>query len=147
VNLEKAEKFDECVKTLKLVISKEPDHAAAHNYLGYMYAERGINLEEAEFHVKKALEIKPDDGYYLDSLGWVYFQQGNYKKALEYLLRANEIVPNESVVLEHLADTYEILGDMQKALDAYGKATKGKLEDRDRIRIQEKYERVKKKIS
>ncbi len=146
VNLEKAEKFDECVKTLKLVISKEPDHAAAHNYLGYMYAEKGINLEDAEFHVKKALEIKPDDGYYLDSLGWVYFQQGNYKKALEYLLRANEIVPNESVVLEHLADTYEVLGDMKKALDAYGKATKGKLEDRDRIRIQEKYERVKKKI-
>jgi len=147
VNLEKAERFDDCVTTLKLVISKEPEHAAAHNYLGYLYAEKGINLEDAEFHVKKALEIKPDDGYYLDSLGWIYYQQGNYKKALEILVRANELVPNEAVVLEHLAETYEALGDMKKALETYGKASKAKMEDKDRLRIQEKYERVKKKIS
>jgi tetratricopeptide (TPR) repeat protein len=147
VNLEKAEEFDDCVKTLKQVISKEPDHAAAHNYLGYLYAEKGIHLEEAEFHVKKALEIKPEDGYYLDSLGWIYFQQGHYRKALDVLLRANELVPNEAVVLEHLGDTYEVLGDMNKALEIYGKASKAKMEDKDRLRIQEKYERVKKKIS
>ncbi|WP_141736238.1 tetratricopeptide repeat protein [Oligoflexus tunisiensis] len=147
VNLEKTEEFDDCVETLKQVISKEPDHAAAHNYLGYLYAEKGINLEEAEFHVKKALEIKPEDGYYLDSLGWIYFQQGHYKKALDVLLRANELVPDEAVVLEHLGDTYEVLGDMNKALEIYGKASKAKMEDKDRLRIQEKYERVKKKIS
>jgi tetratricopeptide (TPR) repeat protein len=147
VHLEKAQRFDECVTTLKKVISKEPEHAAAHNYLGYMFAEKGINLEDAEFHVKKALEIKPDDGYYLDSLGWIYFQQGNYKKALDTLKRANEIVPNEAVVLEHLGETYEALGDMKNALETYGKASKAKMEDKERLRIQEKYERVKKKIS
>lgn len=146
VNLEKAQRFDETVTTLKQVIAKEPEHAAAHNYLGYLYAEKGINLEEAEFHVKKALEIKPEDGYYLDSLGWIYFQQGNYKKALDVLLRANELVPNEAVVLEHLGETYEMLGEVKKALEIYGKASKAKMEDKDRLRIQEKYERVKKKI-
>ncbi len=145
VNLEKADRFKDCVATLKLVISKEPEHAAAHNYLGYMYAEKGVNLEDAEFHVKKALEIKPDDGYYLDSLGWIYFRQGNYKKALETLLKANEQVPNESVVLEHLAETYEVLGDLKKAQEGYDKALKTKMDDKDRLRIQEKYERVKKK--
>jgi tetratricopeptide (TPR) repeat protein len=146
VNQEKSQHFDETVATLKQVISKEPEHAAAHNYLGYLYAEKGINLEDAEFHVKKALEIKPEDGYYLDSLGWIYFQQGNYKKALDVLLRANELVPNEAVVLEHLGETFEMLGEMKKALDIYGKASKAKMEDKDRLRIQEKYERVKKKI-
>jgi tetratricopeptide (TPR) repeat protein len=146
VNLEKAQRFDDTVTTLKQVIAKEPEHAAAHNYLGYLYAEKGINLEDAEFHVKKALEIKPEDGYYLDSLGWIYFQQGNYKKALDVLLRANELVPNEAVVLEHLGETYEMLGEVKKALDIYGKASKAKMEDKDRLRIQEKYERVKKKI-
>jgi tetratricopeptide (TPR) repeat protein len=146
VNLEKAERFDDTVATLKQVLTREPEHAAAHNYLGYLYAEKGINLEEAEFHVKKALEIKPEDGYYLDSLGWIYFQQGNYKKALDVLLRANERVPNEAVVLEHLGETYEMLGEMRKALDIYEKASKARMEDKDRLRIQEKYERVKKKI-
>jgi tetratricopeptide (TPR) repeat protein len=146
VNLEKIQRFDETVTALKQVINKEPEHAAAHNYLGYLYAEKGINLEDAEFHVKKALEIKPEDGYYLDSLGWIYFQQGNYKKALDVLLRANELVPNEAVVLEHLGETYEMLGEVKKALDIYGKASKAKMEDKDRLRIQEKYERVKKKI-
>ncbi len=146
VNLEKAQRFDDTVTTLKQVIAKEPEHAAAHNYLGYLYAEKGINLEDAEFHVKKALEIKPEDGYYLDSLGWIYFQQGNYKKALDVLQRANELVPNEAVVLEHLGETYEMLGEVKKALEIYGKASKAKMEDKDRLRIQEKYERVKKKI-
>ncbi|MCX6127986.1 MAG: tetratricopeptide repeat protein, partial [Proteobacteria bacterium] len=147
VNLERADRFDDCVEALKAVIAKEPDHAAAHNYLGYMLAEKRVNLEDAEFHVKKALEIKPDDGYYLDSLGWVYYQQGQFKKALEILIKANNQVDNEGVILEHLGDTYEALGELKHARDIFEKASKTKLEDKDRIRIQEKYERINKKVS
>jgi tetratricopeptide (TPR) repeat protein len=144
VNLERNGDIEKCMSTLQELLKKDPEHAAAHNYLGYMYAERGIKLEEAEAHIKKALEIKPDDGYYLDSLGWVYFQQGLYQKALETLLRANELVANEGVILEHIADTYDALDQEEKAFEFYERASKAKLEDRDRKRVMDKYERAKK---
>ncbi len=138
VNLERAGSYDDCVTTLKGLLEKDPQHAAAHNYLGYMYAERRVHLDEAESHIKKALEIKPDDGYYLDSLGWVYFQQGQLDKALETLLRADEQVANEGVILEHIADTYQALGQVTKAIDFYDKALQTKIDDSDRSRISEK---------
>ena len=96
--------------------------------------------------IKRALQIKPNDGYYLDSLGWVYFQQERYQEALEVLLRANEAAPHEAVILEHLADCYQQLGDPTKAFQHYQQATQANMEDRDRERILEKYEALKKKL-
>ena len=89
--------------------------------------------------IKRALQLKPNDGYYLDSLGWVYYQQKKYPEALKILKQAIKVVPNEGVILEHVADTYKALGDRQKAIEFYEKATKGRIEDRDRERIMKKY--------
>lgn len=141
VNLERLKEFTECERTIKQLLTLDPQHAAAHNYLGYMYVERRENLDEAEFHIKKALEIKPDDGYYLDSLGWLYFQRAQYDKALEYLLRANEQVANEGVILEHIADTYVALGQRVKAREYYEKAMQTKMEDIDKQRVKDKFEK------
>ncbi len=111
-----------CVATMKNVINLDPDHASALNYLGYTYAEKGINLDEAEKLISRALIQKPDDGFITDSLGWVYYQKGLYKKAVEYLEKAVELTDADPVITEHLGDAYQKEKRLDKALEAYKKA-------------------------
>ena len=68
-----------------------PENAAALNYLGYTWAEQGIHLDEAEQLILRALAIEPNDGFYIDSLGWVYYQRGEYMQAIQHLERAVEL--------------------------------------------------------
>jgi Flp pilus assembly protein TadD len=131
---------------MKTVISLEPDNAEALNYLGYTYADRGFNLEEAEKLIRRAVEIKPDDGYILDSLGWVFFHQGLYAEAVKILERAQAQVPEDPVILEHLGDAYEKAGAYENALSAYKKATE-KAKDKEleklKVKIDDLEERLK----
>ncbi|MBU1696878.1 MAG: tetratricopeptide repeat protein, partial [Proteobacteria bacterium] len=71
---------EDCISTMKKVIEIDPKDASALNYLGYSYADLGINLDEALLLIKRAHEIKPDDGYITDSLGWVYYKRGEYEE-------------------------------------------------------------------
>jgi tetratricopeptide (TPR) repeat protein len=89
---------------MSTIIEIDPNHADALNYIGYTYAEQGIRLDEAMSLIEKALSIKPDSGYIIDSLGWVYFQKGMYDEALKYLEQAAS-VPNIPI-MEHLGDVY-----------------------------------------
>lgn len=130
---------DQCIKSMREVIKKDPRQSSAYNYLGYLFAEKGENLEEAESLIKKALEIKPDDAFYLDSLGWVYFQKGDLKKSLEILNRANSKSPDEAVILEHLGDVYSKLKNTNLARSSYQKMIKGRMDERDKPRIEKKY--------
>jgi tetratricopeptide (TPR) repeat protein len=72
--------------------------------------------------IQKALEVKPDSGYIIDSLGWVYFQKGLYEEALKYLEKAASLVPNDPTILEHLGDVYLKKGMYAKSLEMYEKA-------------------------
>jgi Flp pilus assembly protein TadD len=129
------------VERLKKVIKINPEHADALNYLGYSYAEKGIHLDEAYSLVKKALALKPDNGYIMDSLGWVYFKSGKYEEALKVLLKAAETVKNDPVVLEHLGDVYDKLGQKEKARVSWGKSIEfqQKSEDEDlKARVEKK---------
>ena len=143
VYYEKNGDIDDCIKVMREVIKIDPEYNTAYNYLGYLYAEKGENLDEAESLILKALELKPNDGYYLDSLGWVYYQKGDYAKAHETLSRALEIIPEEGVILEHLADTYLKQQNPEEAVNLFERALKTKLEDKDRIRVQEKLNKIK----
>ena len=78
---------------MSTIIEINPNHADALNYIGYTYAEQGIRLDEAMSLIEKALKIKPDSGYIIDSLGWVYFQKGMYDEALKYLEQAASHCP------------------------------------------------------
>lgn len=138
VYYEKAGDIDSCINVMKDVIRRDATNSSAYNYLGYLYAERGENLDEAEKLIRKALELKPDDGFYLDSLGWVYYQKGDYKTALEYLMRALKIEPKEGVIMEHVGDVKLKQGDLAGAREYYDKALKGDLEKKDRARIEGK---------
>jgi tetratricopeptide (TPR) repeat protein len=146
VYYEKAGDIPACIEVMKEVIRKDAANSSAYNYLGYLYAERGENLDVAEELIKKALELKPDDGFYLDSLGWVYYQKGDHKKAIEYLQKAVKIEPKEGVIIEHLGDVKKAQGDLTDAMTHYQQSLLVNLEPKDRVRIEKKVADLQKDI-
>jgi len=122
VVFEKQQKFEDAVRQFRQVINLDPKHAEAYNYVGYMYAERGQNLDEAATLINKALALEPDNGYFIDSLGWVYYQQGRYAEAVRELKRAVDRAKEDPVIFEHLGDALLKSGSEEDALAAFEKA-------------------------
>jgi tetratricopeptide (TPR) repeat protein len=120
---EKKQDRDESIAYIKKVLDLNPDNPDAQNFLGYTYAEQGINLDEAERLIRAALKAKPNSGFIIDSLGWVYFKKGQYEKAVVELERAYHLMPQDGTVAEHLADTYMRLKRLPEALRLYRRAT------------------------
>ena len=114
--LERQGRFEEAEAEFRRVISAEPDHDLALNYLGYMLADRNDRLEESEGLILRALEEDPYNGSYRDSLGWVQFRKGELSLAEPNLLRARQCMPHNSVVLDHLGDLYRAKGDAEEAV-------------------------------
>ena len=88
-NKQKSRQHEEMRKTIEL----NPKNAQALNYLGYTYAEIGNHLDEAERLVKRALAVEPEDGFYVDSLGWVYYQQGRLRQSGPSSSKARSTLP------------------------------------------------------
>jgi len=126
-------KKDASIATMKQVIRFEPDNANALNYLGYTYADMGINLDEAEQLIRKALEHKPGDGYITDSLAWVYYKRGQYEEALPLLEQASRLVPDDPIVMEHLGDVYSKLGMAAEALQSYRQSIENGHTDKEMV--------------
>ena len=84
---------EKSIASMKKAIELNPQNAAALNYLGYTWAEMGVQLDDAEALIQRALKIEPNDGFFIDSLGWVYYQKGDYSRAVEQLERAVTILP------------------------------------------------------
>ena len=118
-----------CIEEMKAIIAIDPTHAEALNYLGYTYAELGTNLDEAEDLIKRAMKHKPNDGYITDSLGWVYYKKGLYKKAINLLEEAVSLTPDDATILEHLGDAHMKANNPKKGLQYYKKALEKKGED------------------
>lgn len=125
---EKLGDIDSAIQNLRDAIRLNSSSARAYNYLGYIYAEKNININEAFSLVTKALEYEPENGAYLDSLGWIYFRKGEYESALKYLLLAEEKLSEadtpDFVVYDHIGDTYIKLGNAVRAKAYYEKALK-----------------------
>ncbi|GFO66778.1 hypothetical protein GMLC_03570 [Geomonas limicola] len=115
---------DQSVAMMKKTIAATPNDPQALNYLGYTYAEMGVNLEEALGYLKKAVQLKPDDGFILDSLGWTYFKLKRYEEAIYQLERAAELSDEDATVLGHLADAYCAGHLAKKAIAIYKKLQK-----------------------
>ena len=79
---DKQGKIENSINEFKEVIKIDPKSADAYNYIGYTYADKGMNLDEAFSFIKKAMEIEPDNEAYIDSLGWVYYKKGMLNEAL-----------------------------------------------------------------
>ena len=110
---------DKAVEEFRRVLKLDPDFHAALNYLGYTFAEAGMNLDEALALVSRAVALEPDNGAYVDSLGWTYFRLGRPEQARGYLERAARLEPEDATLQEHLGDVYVALGQMERARQAY----------------------------
>ncbi|MDT8375913.1 MAG: tetratricopeptide repeat protein [Mariprofundaceae bacterium] len=114
--------YDGVESSLKRLLSMEPKNSEALNFLGYTYAEQKIKLDEAETLIRAALAEKPDDGYYLDSLAWVYYQRGEHDKAIEIQAKAISQVSSDPVMHEHMGDMLWKKGDQPNARNSWQKA-------------------------
>jgi tetratricopeptide (TPR) repeat protein len=137
--------MDGAIEQMKKVIVLNPDNADALNYLGYTYADRGIHLEEAEQMIRKALAQEPENGYIIDSLGWLYYRKGLYEEAAAYIERAATLVPDDPIILEHLGDVYLKMNQKDKAIEYYEKALRKK--EKDAADLNHKIESIKKENS
>ena len=116
--------YDKAADLFKKSIAIDPANAAeACNYLAYMWTEQNTHLEEAEQMIKLALQSDPNNGAYIDTLGWLEFRQGKFEEALADLLRAAQnLTRDDPVVLEHIGDASAKLNKSAQALDAWQKA-------------------------
>ncbi len=121
---EQAGLHDKAADLFRKSIAVDPANAAdAYNYLAYMWAERDTHLDEAEQMIKLALQADPNNGAYIDTLGWLEFRQGKFDQALSDLLRAAQKLTREDpVVLEHVGDACAKLNKAAQALDAWQRA-------------------------
>jgi tetratricopeptide (TPR) repeat protein len=112
--------YEEALRLGRSLLDLEPDNAAGLNFLGYIQAERGLELHESERLIRRALDQEPDNGYYADSLGWVLYQKGDYVRAAAELERAVRLTEErDAVILEHLGDAYYKLGRFDAAHRVY----------------------------
>lgn len=120
------------------VLEKSPDHAPSLNYLGYMWAERGENLDRAQEMLTRAVGQEPNNGAYVDSLGWVYYQLGKLDLAEKYLTDATRLLPRDATVHEHLGDVLAKRGDVPRALKLYRTALDLDPESKDVSKLRSK---------
>ncbi len=118
--------FDQAEAEFKKVLATtsptDPQSAATLNYLGYMNADRGVRLEESLNYIKQALTLEPNNGAYLDSLGWAYFKLGKYEQAEENLTKAESHMSTDPTVQEHLGDLYQKTGRLKLAAAHWDRA-------------------------
>lgn len=124
----KRNEFEKGIALVKELLEKSPDNPDALNFIGYSYVERGINLEEAENMIQKALTLKPDDPYIMDSLAWLYYTKKDYQKALEIQKKVVLKVKDDATILEHMGDILFALGEKKEAKDYYKKALENEAE-------------------
>jgi tetratricopeptide (TPR) repeat protein len=120
--LEQVGDQDGVMEKMQQALQLDPRNAAALNYVGYTWADNGVNLEQALNYIEQAVDLKPEDGFIRDSLGWVYFRLGDIDRAIKELESALELVDDDPVIYEHLGDVYLQAGEPGMALTNYEKA-------------------------
>lgn len=119
---ERIRNYDRAEELFLKAVTLKPDFADAHNYLAYMNAERGVNLDLAFDHIDLALAVEPDNPAFIDTLGWVHYRKGDYEAAVRELERAVALLDDDPTLLDHLGDAYDKIGRRDDALAAWRKA-------------------------
>ena len=136
--LEQSGRFADAERAFRRVIDRDPEHAQALNYLGYMLADRGERLDESVRLIARAVEKDPHNGSYLDSLGWAYYKLDRLDLAEPPLRAASDQLQRNSVVQDHLGDLLNRLERYAEAIDAWRRALDGDGEEIDRAAIERK---------
>ena len=156
-----ARNVEEAIRYMRIVLGLDPDHAGALNYVGYTFAERGEKLDEAEAMIARALELRPDDGFITDSLGWVYYRRAQpllasgkveeakawLTRAVDQLERAAQLTGGDPVISEHLGDVHLALGQPTLALENYEEAARLEPRPAEQPELEKKLERLRKELS
>jgi tetratricopeptide (TPR) repeat protein len=106
IALERSGQWKRAEADLLYALELKPDQPLVLNYLGYSWIDRGENLERGLKMIEKAVELRPEDGYIVDSLGWAHYRLGDYASAVQYLEKAIELVPEDPTINDHLGDAY-----------------------------------------
>ncbi len=155
-----ANRQDEALRYMEEVLAKNPQHAGALNYVGYTLAERGQDLDKAEKMVRTALTERPDDGYIVDSLGWIYYVRARQllqagqttaghaalDRSIKELERAAVLTGGDPVISEHLGDAHLLRSDRKRALRHYEEAASREPRTGEQPHLLEKVERLRKEL-
>lgn len=112
----------EALNYMERIINIDPEHAKALNFVGYTFAEQGKNFKRALILINKALELEPKNGYFLDSLAWLYYKTGKLHLAWDKITEAISIVKDDPIIWEHYADIAKALKKTKKATYGYRQA-------------------------
>ena len=116
VAYERSKQWPQAEADFQQALKLNPNQPQVLNYLGYSWVDMGINLDKALAMIKAAVDLRPNDGYIVDSLGWAYYRLGKYSDAVETLERAVELKPEDSTINDHLGDAYWQVGRKREAL-------------------------------
>jgi tetratricopeptide (TPR) repeat protein len=155
-----ANRQDEALAYMEQVLAKNPEHAGSLNYVGYTLAERGQDLDRAEAMIRAALAQRSDDGYIVDSLGWVYYVRARtqlsagqtaegrvaLERSIKELERAAVLTGGDPVISEHLGDAYLLRSDRKRALRHYEEAVSRDPRQAEQPHLLEKLERLRKEL-
>jgi pentatricopeptide repeat protein len=133
-SLERAGSPAEAEKVFLRILGVRPNDSATQNYLGYMWADQGVQLERARDLLEKAVAREPRNAAYLDSLGWVYFRLGMMEGAERRLREAYRREPDDPTIEEHMGDLDMKLGNVEAAVGHWEKALELKPEEPERVR-------------
>jgi Flp pilus assembly protein TadD len=140
IALERSKQWPRAEADFLQALTFEPDQPLVLNYLGYSWVEQGQNLDKAEAMIRKAVELRPNDGYIVDSLGWVLFRLGRHDEAVVHLERAVELKPEDPVINDHLGDAYWAVGRQREARYQWMTALASKPEPELKTAIEQKLE-------
>jgi len=151
---ERQKKYDLAEESFHKVIADNPKDAMALNYLGYMLADRGTRVEEALGYIRRAVALDPQNGAYIDSLGWAYYRLGNYDLAEENLRRASERIGNDPTVHQHLGELYQKTGrlklaaaNFERALEEWTKTIPAEVDADEVAKVQKELETTRVKLA
>src|SRR5207302_6498624 len=146
-SLERQKKYEQAEEVFRKILVTNPNNPAVLNYLGYMFADRGTRLDEALTLIKKAVDMDPANGAYLDSLGWAYFKLGKYDMAEENLVKAAQRTKSDPTVQDHLGDLYQKTGRLklaaahwERAINEWNKTVAAEVDQTDVSRVAKKLE-------
>ncbi len=151
---ERQKKYDKAEEAFHKVLADDPKDAMTLNYLGYMLADRGTRLDEALGYIRRAVALDPNNGAYLDSLGWVYYKMGNYELAEENLRRASEHMNDDPTIHDHLGELYMKTGRVklaathwERSLDEWNKTIPAEVDTDSVAKVQKELDAARVKLA
>jgi tetratricopeptide (TPR) repeat protein len=121
---ERQKNVDAAETQFRKILAADPLNSEAANYLGYILADRGIELDQSVKYIQQALKLQPNNGAYLDSLGWAYFKMKRFDLAQPPLEKAATLLSTDPTVLDHLGQLYLKMGKKKEAAQEWERALK-----------------------